>query len=233
MDSLQKVSKEIIRLLGLTCSPIAITFVDKCPKGTKRSEKPVEACALWGKAREGPICVPPEDHSPCWMGVYAMGYELTQELQNQKKREATGMAKFQIMTPHAFEKFLSRVPSLEKKNAKFVVYQTLESAEKYPDVILITCKPEQAQLLTDSIAYESGEATPVLTNQPGCAIVPAVANQNRVVLSLGCGGSRKFFLIKPEEILLGMPGSMIEGAIRAMKQNALGNKRLTKYMGWK
>jgi uncharacterized protein (DUF169 family) len=114
-----------------------------------------------------------------------------------------------------------------------VVYQTLESAEKYPDMILITCKPEQAQMLTDSVAYESGDATPILTNQPGCAIIPAVANQNRVVLSLACGGSRKFFPIKPEEILVGIPGNMIEGAIKVMKQNALGNKGLTKYMGWK
>ena len=233
MDSLQKISKEITRILSLTSSPVAISFVDKCPKGTRRSQKPVEACALWGKARDGPICAPPEDHSLCWMGVYAMGYELTPELQDQKRREATGMAKFRIMTPKAFEKFLSRVPSLEGKSAKFVIYQTLESAEKNPDMILITCKPEQALTLTDSIAYENGGATPVLTNQPGCAIVPAVANQNRIVLSLGCGGSRKIFPIKPEEVLVGIPFSMIEGAIKAIKQNVAGNKKLTKYMGWK
>jgi len=231
--SFKELSDDLSYLVGLSSPPIAVSFAETCPKGAVRPEKPIEACALWGKARDHIVCATPSDHSLCWLGIYAMGCELSPELRVQKEREITGFAKFRIMSRTAFASFLSRVPVLEGKKWKFVIYQSLESVKKLPDLVLLSCKPEQALTLTESMAYENGEASPVQTNLPGCAIIPAVANQEKIILSLGCGGSRKLFPIRPDEILVGVPGKMLTAAIKNMRANIDGNKKLIKYMGWK
>ena len=118
--------------------------------------------------------------------------------------------------------YASREPMTKNRDA-FSLFRhiyhgmILGSFEKVarPDVVLFPATPEQLAVISTAFAFETGEVITGFAGKSTCLMtIPATLVNNRPVFTAADHGGREFMRLKPEELLICFPFSLIPGLVK-------------------
>lgn len=212
--------KELIELLGLKGSPVAVKLaktVDDVPKGYQKADKKTRHCQYIQDARlNGFKGFATQEEHLCKGGAGVMGVEPLPEI------VASGSTYHKLGNFKTAEGALETVTDMPKMEERFYasVYAPLEAADFEPDSVVIICTPKQALRVTQAYLHLTGGR--VSSDYSGiqslCSdAVVAVKQRGIPNMTLGCNGSRKNSGIADDELIIGIPAKDLSGIVEALK----------------
>jgi uncharacterized protein (DUF169 family) len=93
-----------------------------------------------------------------------------------------------------------------------------------PDVVLFPATPEQLCTVSTAFAFETGEVITGFAGKSTCLMtIPATLENNRPVFTAGDHGGRMFMRLKPEELLIGFPFSLLPGLVKNLDKTVFAH----------
>lgn len=159
--------------------PVAINFLLTRPEGVKRLGKEMALCEMIREAQEAdsPFYSDYENHN-CGGGPGTLG------LASNKPREASGWKGvgpaiasgmlgviYKIFKhPAANRRTLLSVSRLAENSTKYTMFSRLDKLTRDPDILIITAKPRQAEIILRAYSYVTGAIwEPKTTTIVGCS----------------------------------------------------------------
>ncbi|MCQ1535680.1 hypothetical protein FTO70_08305 [Methanosarcina sp. KYL-1] len=225
IEEINGYGKEIIELLKLETSPVAVALVPKdeeIPAGVQRIEEGMKHCQMVDRVRN----TKEEfytllDDQTCKGGAAALG------LGHMPPKLASGEFYHEKLkhfkTLEASKKTLERVPMLEAESILSAIYAPLESASFMPDVVVIICSPKQVMLLTQAILYNEGGRVEAEFAGKQSLCSDAVAEpylSGKIGITVGCTGSRKHTGIQDSELTVGIPAKLLKTLVEGLRSIA-------------
>ena len=222
IEEVNKLGNELVDLLKLETSPVAVALVQKdseVPEGFNRIENPTRHCQMINNVRhDGSQFYALVDDHQCGGGASFLGYkELGEAL-------ASGEMYFKLKrfdTLESAKRTMEMVPRLEAGSTKAILYAPLDKAQFVPDVIVIITNPKQVMQLSQALIHKEGgriEAS-FAGIQSLCAdgvVIPY--QQDKVSVSVGCGGSRKYAGVEEQEMIIGIPAARLADMVESLKK---------------
>ena len=222
IKEINEYGKEIIELLQLETSPVAVALIPKgaeIPEGIQRIKEGTKHCQMVDHVRKTKeeFYAVLEDQA-CKGGAAAMG------LGHMPPKLASGEFYYDNLkhfkTLEASKKTLERVPMVEAESMMAALYAPLESASFVPDVVVIICSPKQIMLLTQAALYREGGRieTEFAGKQSLCS--DAVAKPyltGKMGITVGCTGSRTYTGIQESELTVGIPAKMLKDLVEGLR----------------
>jgi len=210
--------------LQLASPAVALSFVEAAPTGMPVFSGDVpSACALWRKAEAGVFYASAEKHFNCPIGAMTMGFEMTNEVQQNLMGVVEKMCGVGYIAPEE----AARIPSIKKKKSG-IVYGPLQAFPLEPDLVLMWLTPGQAMLYGEAAGTcRWTESTPTATfGRPSCAALPVAFDTSQATLSLGCLGMRIFTEISENRLLAVLPGSKVGEFSQALESITAANEEM-------
>ncbi|MBM4310212.1 MAG: hypothetical protein FJ119_04600 [Deltaproteobacteria bacterium] len=83
-----------------------------------------------------------------------------------------------------------------------------------PDIVLFPATPGQLTIVSTALAYETGEVITGYAGKSTCLMsIPVMLEAKRPVFTAADHGGRMFMRLKPEELLIGLPFSLLPGLV--------------------
>jgi uncharacterized protein (DUF169 family) len=217
--------QEIKTVLGISGSPVAITYSMEKPDGAARGRYRV--CEALLKARDGEIIDLTVQSSSCRGGSWHLG------LAERPKGEADKALKeflvkgeklFCSITAFHRAQYLCAAPPFGL--AEHVVLSPIEKAEFEPDVVLFICNPLQACRLVTLDTYSTGVPPKLEMCGATCHQVvayPVVTGELNV--SLMDYTSRRLQGYKDEDLLVSIPYHRFLGVMRSLDRCTAGRAK--------
>jgi uncharacterized protein (DUF169 family) len=209
--------------LGLDVAPVAVAFLDAVPDAIERIDTAMPAgCGFWRLARERVFYTEPSDHAGCAIGVLTMGLPADADIQQQAGELVAEMESIGYLRRGE----AAALPSVAPGH-RAIAYGPLDRFPVEPDVVLVTCTPEQAMWLAEAAGAVrlTGPAFH-LHGRPACAAIPRALESTRLELSLGCAGMRTFTAIEPGMLLSIVPAPALDGLAERLRSVAAANKAM-------
>jgi Uncharacterized protein conserved in archaea len=216
----EALSKELMGLLGLKGSPVAVKLAKTpadVPAGYQKVTEKHRHCQFVQDARlKGMTGYATRAEHLCRGGAAVMGIEPSPEI------VADGTTYQKLGNFKTVEGAVETVSAVPKTGEQFYasVYAPLEKAEFDPDVVVIIATPRQALRLSQAYLYATGGrfAADYSGIQSLCAdAVVAVRERGVPNMTLGCNGSRKYSGIAEDEVAFGIPEKDLEKIVDALK----------------
>ncbi len=84
-----------------------------------------------------------------------------------------------------------------------------------PDLVMFPATPEQLTAISTAFAFETGEVITGFAGKATCLMtIPATLVNNRPVFTAADHGGREFMRLKPEELVICFPFSLIPGLVK-------------------
>ncbi|MDG6245000.1 MAG: DUF169 domain-containing protein [Methanolobus sp.] len=220
-EDIQKLGKELIEILGIDTSPVAVRLVkseEEIPAGIPRIDENTRHCQMVDKVRRlGAQFHSLTDDHMCKGGAAVMG------LMEMSPKLKTGEVYYNLKHFHSLDSArttMEKVPMLPANSVKAVVYSPLEKATFVPDVVLIIAKPKVVMELSQALLHKSGGRVNAgfAGKQSVCAdgvSYPYITGEAGV--TIGCSGSRKYTEIQDEELIMSIPVDMLESLVESAK----------------
>ncbi len=220
----ETIANDLIELLGLKGSPVAVKLVKtqaEIPPGLQKIDEKHRHCQFVQEARlRGLTGYATRAEHQCKGGASVMGIEPAPEI----VADGTTYQKLgNFKTVEGAVETVHAIPRLDETNYASV-YAPLEKAAFEPDVVVFVVTPRQALRLSQAYLHTSGGriSSDYSGIQSLCAdAVVAVRQRGVPNMTLGCNGSRKYSGIAEDEVILGFPaqdlGPMVE-ALRTFRQ---------------
>jgi len=197
-------------ILKLRHEPAAVRLIreDEEPPNYPAPEKQMSHCQAVASALEGNALLLMNDMQECKVGSSALGMATTPD------KVRTGEFHFGIGahdTVEATEKMIAARSEVGFK-AKGAVYAPLSKADFEPDVVIVEDIPERIYWFFPLSTAEKGgrinlSTAPFQASCVDCMAVPMATGSINV--SFGCFGCRKRTSIQSDELLIGIPYSLI------------------------
>jgi uncharacterized protein (DUF169 family)/NAD-dependent dihydropyrimidine dehydrogenase PreA subunit len=225
LDS-KKLSASLKEKFGITRDIAAMKFVDKKPGDIPIEEGPQFWCAIGGDIFEGqgsPLLFT-SAASMCG-GCTNMGLggkrvapeEFGAAIEASVVGEGNLYAALEPMTknrdvfarfPHIYDAMI--IGAFDKINR--------------PDIVLFPATPEQLTEVSTAFAFETGEVITGFAGKSTCLMtIPATLVNNRPVFTAADHGGRMFMRLKPEELLICFPFSLIPGLVKNLDRTVYGH----------
>jgi uncharacterized protein (DUF169 family) len=205
--------------------PVAVTFLECAPAGVEKfAGTEPSGCSFWRLAAGGrSFYTLPENHFNCAVGTYTHNIPLSAERQNETEQTLKMMFDLGYVKPEE----VPQIPRLAKTPGA-ILYAPLGEVTIVPDVVLFSCKPAAAMLLTEA-AGRAGVASgmPAL-GRPTCMALPATM-QHGSILSLGCMGNRVYTGLGEDEMYLVVRGKDVGAIAEALGVITSANSALADY----
>jgi uncharacterized protein (DUF169 family) len=216
----ETIGKELIELLGLKGSPVAVklarTLAD-VPAGYEKMAKKERHCQFVQDARlRGVTGYATQAEHLCKGGAAVMGIEPSPDL------VADGTTYQKLGNFKTLEGAVETVHAIPKLDETYYasVYAPLDKAEFEPDVVVFVVTPRQALRLSQAYLHTSGGriSSDYSGIQSLCAdAVVAVRQRGVPNMTLGCNGSRKYSGIAEDEVIIGIPPKELGAMVEALK----------------
>lgn len=213
-------SRELIDLLGLKGSPVAVKLAKTAsdvPAGYQKVPEKSRHCQFVQDARlKGMKGYATREEHMCKGGAGVMGIEPL------PPSVADGSTYHKLGNFKTAEGALETVTAIPKcaETHYASVYSPLETAEFEPDVVVVVATPRQALRLTQAYLHASGGriSSDYSGIQSICAdAVVAVKERGVPNMTLGCNGSRKNSGIAEDEVIMGIPPKNLAAIVEALK----------------
>ena len=218
--SYESAGKELIELLGLKGSPVAVKLAKTAadvPAGIPKVTEKTRHCQFVQNARlKGTKGYATHEEHLCKGGAGVLGVEPLPEA------VATGGMYHKLGNFKTAEGALETVTAMPKNTESYyaTVYAPLESAEFEPDSVVVIATPKQALRISQAYLHASGGriSSDFSGIQSICAdAVVAVAQRGVLNMTLGCNGSRKNSGIADDEVIIGLPPKALPAIVEALK----------------
>ena len=219
-----KLGEELETILQLETPAIGISFVQKAPPGVDTFERIVpSACSLWREAETKTFFAPAEIHFNCPLGAMTMGFELSEQAQQELGGIVEKMYGCNYLSPDE----PAHIPSIQKEKSG-IFYGPLKEMELLPDLILMWLTPTQAMLYNEASGGTAwGRSFPMqVFGRPACAVLPVAMEQTKPTMSLGCVGMRTFTEVSEDRLLAVLPASKLEAFLASLQATAAANTEM-------
>ena len=214
--------KEIIELLKLETSPIAVALLPKgaeIPENIQKIDQAMRHCQMIDRVRKTKeeFYATLEDES-CKGGAGALG--LGKMPQNVASGEFYYGTLKHFKSLEAAKKTIEKVPVIEAGSKIASIYAPLESASFMPDVVVIICNPKQVMLLTQAILYNEGGRLEAEFAGKQSLCSDAVAQPyltGKMGVTVGCSGSRTYTGIQESELTVGIPANLLKDLVEGLR----------------
>ena len=225
MADFRSLENALIQALALEGRPVAIIFGDEPPAKTEKfiGSEP-SGCSFWRLAAEGKVFYTvPADHYNCPIGC------LTHSIALPPPRAGELPQLLDIMTGIGYLK-MEEVPGIPTLATppKTITYAPLGEAPADPDVVLVLSVPGKVMLLEEAAVRLGALAKLPLLARPTCTAIPA-AQQQGVVVSAGCIGSRIYTQIGDHEMYAAIPGRWLQAICETLRTIVDANSTLEQY----
>ena len=213
MNDISQLSSELESSLGLSHSPLAITFCEDLPDSVptfdraKPSPTPggrtgsvAAGCVFWFEASKQTFATDAADHANCSVGSVTHGFKTLDEVAGNEDVAALLDSEW-VSTDAVFQ-----IPVVQDR-PNFVVYGPLAESSSMPDVVLLRITPRQLMVLSDALEDLRIEG------KPQCHIIPVAKEQNVVIASVGCQLSRVRTSMPNSEMTCAIPGKRLDEVV--------------------
>ncbi len=229
MSDYRTQANQIREMLGLSHSPIAITFCDDVPEGISnyggtypeptadgRTGAVAAGCVFWTEASTETFVTIPADHANCSVGSLTHGLISLDEAATKADVAAVCEAKW--VDPEIFP----HIPTVQKKYSA-IVYGPLAETALEPDIVLLRLNAKQAMQLHSALPSIRFEG------KPQCHIVPISLEQNEAAISVGCMLSRVRTGFSNSEMTCTIPYEQISNLVDALHAVCSADRSVAAY----
>jgi len=217
---------QLAALLGLTSTPVAISFRAEAPVGLPRVSAGAPAgCGYWKRAAEGhAFYTEAQDHYGCPVGAYTHGINLPEE----NARELQGLVEVMVGLEYIR---MEEVPTLPRLKGDFgvAIYAPLGEAPEVPDVVLVRGSARQIMLLAEAAQAAGVRSDSPAMGRPACGVLPATVNSGQATASLGCIGNRVYTELPDDELYYALPGKSLPEVERKLETILRANRELQSF----
>jgi uncharacterized protein (DUF169 family) len=215
----KKLSAALKEKLGLTREIAAMKFVDAKPDDIPVEEGPQFWCAICGDIFDGggsPLLFTAAASMCGGCANMGLGGKLVTREEFDAALEASVIGEGNL--------YASREPMTKNRDLfprfprmyKGMIIGALEKISR-PDIVLFPVTPEQLTNLSTAYAFETGEVIGGFAGKSTCLMtIPQTLVANRPVFTAADHGGRMFMRLKPEELLVCFPFSLVPGLVKNM-----------------
>lgn len=224
MSKYKEQAQNLRQTLGLEWNPIAVTYSDDPDSNGSMDKQPSVCKALEKVLQENTIANLSKDNCMCPGGKHYLGFETLPP-------QILGMVWTKFHKAHESQKVgeeqVNKYPKPPAGKANFVVIRPLEKVTSDPDVVIIFCKPEQADRVTGLIAYSGYE--PMLfypvSNLCFAMTIPIITGKTHI--SFLCRHAREIFHLKipSSELFVSAPYKDLEKAVQNIPNSGYGTAK--------
>jgi uncharacterized protein (DUF169 family) len=213
-------SNKLSDLLGLESKPVAIKFLkpgESIPEGFIVPSRRMRFCqavmeAGWGRS----LAILPNEMA-CGPGPGSFGGAVKEKVSRGDVHHAFGL----FESADAASKCLSSNVKMMPGSVSSVLVAPLAGCSISPDTIIVRLNAEQAMWICHSRSFPEGRhiSFEIQTEASVCSAMgvgPYVKNE--VQLGLGCYGSRSNTDLKPNEVIMGIPGKALEQVVASLEK---------------
>jgi len=217
MQTLEKISQELVGKLGLTYVPVGVTLFRKgmpLPRNLPFFEEDLKSyCQALVKAGQGEVLLLKGEKMGCKLGTSALGFEEDMEAYlDDGVLEKFGVGLF--ATEEASSETIRKSFYMEKGKTDAALIAPLAHFTERPDVVIFTADSEQVMWLLYAVNYERGGRMDLPQSGGalgGCSDITVWPLQegraNLTFLGLGC---RLKTGLDSCHLMMGIPGDMLE-----------------------
>ena len=224
---LAAISKQLTDAIGLSSSPIALSFQDEVPRGiTLFDSKVPSACTFWIRAERGLFFARAQDHENCPVGTLTMGFPLHEKVMSALQEFITKMCHASYIgskEPDSIPKY--------KIAKKGILYGPLGIFPQKPDLCLIWVNGRQAMLMEEAlgtVCWDNIHRSEAF-GRPACAALAVTLNETRPTVSFGCSGMRTFTDVDDDRLLLSIPGTLLDTLSKRLATTMSANEEMLSF----
>jgi len=224
-----KAAADLTDLLGLSATPLAISFHDQpldgvdaygadFPAATEggRTGAVPAGCVFWIKATERTFSTVAADHGNCSVGSLTHGFRTLDEV--ARNEDVSALVGAEWVSPEMFP----HIPVVKDK-PEAVVYGPLGEAPVAPDIVFIRLNGKQAMMLHDACPDLQFEG------KPQCHVIPIAKDQGKIALSVGCMLSRVRTGMSNNEMTCAIPAARLDEVITALRTASAADRQVAAY----
>lgn len=199
----------------LTCSPVAIKFIDEIPENIPLIDEDMRHCEMVRKASYGDKFYSTLEQQTCQGGAGAIG------LRDMPPKLASGETYYNLGRFESLEIAKDTVKELSVIPQRHLglIYSPLEEADFEPDVIVIISEPVAAMKISQALVYNDGDKVRPsfagIQSLCGDVVANPIVNES-VNITMGCDGSRKEADIKDTELAIGISKNKINQVVESL-----------------
>jgi uncharacterized protein (DUF169 family) len=152
MSTVQK-DLAIFKKFNFEIPPVGVKFLAAKPKGIKKLDKILDFCEMLVEAQQGGAFYATVDNFTC-VGPLLLG------MVDSEPVFESGMVGPELeifRDARANKRLYPHVPRVDKGTVKYVVFAPLDKLTFEPDVLVITAKPDQAEILMRAYSYSAAK----------------------------------------------------------------------------
>ncbi len=225
----EELANRLKQTLGLSHTPIAITFSQEAPVGVPihdgmvpdpsadgRTGKVTAGCVFWIHSEDRTFTTKADDHFNCSVGSVTHGLKsLGDVMQNE---DVQGLLESKWVTSEE----AMQLPVV-KTQYKYITYGPVSQTSIDPDVILLRLSAFQGMVLHD--AFGDME----IVGKPQCHIIPLAKEENQIALSTGCTLSRIRTGMSPTEMTCTIPANRLAEVVEKLEARREANASVASY----
>ena len=228
MTAFSPQSAALEQLLQLATAPVAVQFRLTVPDDLDRATDDLKACMYLDTARFGRkvFYADSANMAPCPGGRHYMGQGdafpgLLDGSFPSADFPSAGLAVFG--NPQAVRQTFEHYAIMPAGAAAAVCYGPLDLVDfdpaNGPIVVVVFAVAKTAMFLTRAVTYESGGIVPGPIGPPTCAtVLVQPIRDNQAVFTLGCFGFRRYVRIGVEEVVVGLPLSLLDSTVANLER---------------
>ncbi|TGC08329.1 DUF169 domain-containing protein [Methanolobus halotolerans] len=221
IEEINKLGKELMDILDLETSPVAVGLVNDekdIPEGIQKIGEATRHCQMIDNVRRtgSQFYTTAGDHQ-CKGGAAVMGLgEMSEKLKS-------GELYFNLNhfgSLEAAKSTMENIPHVDSYSVKAILYAPLEKANFVPDVVVIVTPPRKVMQLSQAVLHTKGGRinSSFAGKQSLCGdgvALPYLSGEAGV--TIGCSGSRKYTQIEDEEMIISVPVDKLQDMVSAAK----------------
>lgn len=220
-EEIQKLGMELIEILGLDTSPVAVGLVteeNNIPEDMQKLGETIRHCQMVDNVRRtGSSFYTTMDEHQCKGGAAVMG------LGEMGEKLKSGEFYFKLnhfSTVEAAKNTMDKIPHVDPYSIKAIMYAPLEKASFVPDVVVIVAQPKKIMQLSQALLHTNGGRinSSFAGKQSLCGdgvALPYLSGEAGV--TIGCSGSRSYTQIVDEEMIISVPADKLQDMVKAAK----------------
>jgi uncharacterized protein (DUF169 family) len=221
----QQWSAELTEVLGLTKTPVAVTYTDRPP--APAAQPKCRVCSALHKAAAGEIIVMNEENSVCPGGSMYLGFR------TQSPEQAVGLREFLIngeklfSCPASIFRSMKTGPPPPVGMARYAVFAPLDQMPLRPDVTILFVNPWQAARLVSLAWYETGEALQCDPTGASCrSVITYPLVMNRVNVSFGDITERRSEKLPEDQMYVSLPWVHLRSVVASLEGSSAGRAEI-------
>lgn len=216
--TLTKKDFAILDHFGFDVQPVGVKFLVKQPDMVDRLNENMTLCEMLKKALEGNAFYADADNHTCDAGLYVLGQtDLKEPYINGEY--GTGLQVFD--SPRSASRLYLHIYKIARGVVNYIAFCPLDKLAFEPDILVITAKTSQAEILLRAMSYKTGDMwVSKYTAAIGCnwiLIYPYLKGEmNYITTGLGFGMKRR--KLYPEGLqFLSIPFDLLPSLLQTLQ----------------